>query len=132
MSELNTTEFSSFFQETIVDNNGIAVTDINAGLVNLFKKYNEYKDTFYSKQRYLVAEFEEGYPDLVAANSILGNHNYWWWLCLLNNLDDPMTDIKANWVYSINDIDEISIFVNTTNQENNESDNRIGSVLELN
>lgn len=132
MTELNTQSFSSFFQETIVDNNGVAVTDINAGLVNLFKKYNEYKDQFYPKQRYLVAEFEEGYPDLIARNSILQNHEYWWWLCLLNNLDDPMVDIKANWIYSINDPTEIETFVNTTNQENKESDDRIGKVLELN
>jgi len=132
MSSLNNKSFSSFFQETTVDNNGIAVTDINVGLVNLFKKYNEYKDNFDEKQGYLVAEFEDGYPDLVAHNSILEDQTYWWWICLLNDLDNPMTDIRANWIYTINDSTEIETFVNTTNQQNRESSGRIGSVLELN
>ena len=101
-NSLNDISFDSFFQERIVDNNGISVTDINRGLVNLFKNYNEQADNFTEVERYLVGEFEEGYPDLVAKNSNLRNTKYWWWVLLLNNLENPMTDIRANWIYAIN------------------------------
>lgn len=128
----NTIRFNSFFQDTILDNNKIAVTDINAGLVNLFGKYNEYRDNFNEEQRYLVSEVEEGYPDLVSQHSILNNQGYWWWLILLNNLENPMTDIKANCVYSINNPNEIKSFVNKTNESTASSNDRIGKVLDLN
>ena len=128
----NTLSFDSFFQDTIVDNNGVAVTDINAGLVNLFGKYNDYRENFFEEQRYLVNEVEEGYPDLVAKHSILGDQEHWWWLLLLNKLENPMTDIKANYIYSINNQNEIQLFVNKTNEDTASSNDRIGKVLDLN
>ena len=45
-NSLNDVSFDSFFQEKIVDNNGVSVTDINLGLVNLFKNFNEQADNF--------------------------------------------------------------------------------------
>lgn len=131
-NSLNDVSFDSFFQERIVDNNGISVTDINRGLVNLFKNYNEQADNFTEVERYLVGEFEEGYPDLVAKNSNLRNTKYWWWVLLLNNLENPMTDIRANWIYAINSPATINSFINKTNQTNAASNNRIGTIVELN
>lgn len=131
-NSLNATNFDSFFQEMILDNNGIAVTDINAGLVNLFKTFNEEADNFSEVERYLVGEFEEGYPDLVAKNSNLANTKYWWWICLLNRLENPMTDIKANWVYAINSPATINSFINKSNQIMSTSNRRIGTIVELN
>ena len=57
---LNSIYLDSFFQERILDNNGVSVTDINSGLVNLFTKFNEEADNFSEEQRFLVSEFEEG------------------------------------------------------------------------
>lgn len=131
-NSLNSTNFDSFFQEMILDNNGIAVTDINAGLVNLFKTFNEEADNFSEVERYLVGEFEEGYPDLVAKNSNLANIKYWWWICLLNRLENPMTDIRANWVYAINSPATINSFINKSNQIMSTSNRRIGTIVELN
>ena len=131
-NSLNATNFDSFFQEMILDNNGIAVTDINAGLVNLFKTFNEEADNFSEVERYLVGEFEEGYPDLVAKNSNLANTKYWWWICLLNRLENPMTDIRANWVYAINSPATINSFINISNQIMSTSNRRIGTIVELN
>jgi len=131
-NSLNATNFDSFFQEMILDNNGIAVTDINAGLVNLFKTFNEEADNFSEVERYLVGEFEEGYPDLVAKNSNLANTKYWWWICLLNRLENPMTDIRANWVYAINSPATINSFINKSNQIMSTSNRRIGTIVELN
>lgn len=131
-NSLNAINFDSFFQEMILDNNGIAVTDINAGLVNLFKTFNEETDNFSEVERYLVGEFEEGYPDLVAKNSNLANTKYWWWICLLNRLENPMTDIKANWIYAINSPATINSFINKSNQIMSASNSRIGTIVELN
>ncbi len=131
-NSLNATNFDSFFQEMILDNNGIAVTDINAGLVNLFKTFNEEADNLSEVERYLVGEFEEGYPDLVAKNSNLANTKYWWWICLLNRLENPMTDIRANWVYAINSPATINSFINKSNQIMSTSNRRIGTIVELN
>ena len=112
--------------------NGVSVTDINAGLRNLFYNFNEYENNFTPDEKYFVSDIEEGYPDLVAKKSILGNQDYWWWITLLNRLENPMTDFKTNWVYSINSYAQISDFINTTNEETSSNSSRLGKVVELN
>ena len=129
---INDISLDSFFQDRIVDPNGVSVTDINAGLRNLFYNFNEYENNFTPDEKYFVSEIEEGYPDLVAKKSILGNQDYWWWITLLNRLENPMTDFKTNWVYSINNYTQISDFINTTNEETSSNSSRLGKVVELN
>lgn len=129
---INDTSLDSFFQDRIVDPNGVSVTDINAGLRNLFYTFNEYENNFTPDEKYFVSDIEEGYPDLVAKKSILGNQDYWWWITLLNRLENPMTDFKMNWVYSINSYAQISDFINTTNEETSSNSSRLGKVVELN
>ena len=129
----NDVELDSFFQERIIDNNGISVTDINAGLTNLFGFFNEKEDTMFETQRYMVKEYEEGYPDLVARNSILSDQIYWWWILLMNRLENPFMDVKKHWVYSILDRTDIDSFVNKSNENvDSQRDKRIGSIVELN
>ena len=129
----NDVNFDSFFKEMIVDNNGISVVDLNTGLDNLYKYFNENAWSLEEVQQYLVTEFEEGYPDLVAVNSVLGSQRYWWWLLLLNRLEDPFEDIKQNWVYAINSQDQISSFIQGSNNvDQSKTGGRIGSVVELN
>ena len=129
---INDISLDSFFQDRIVDPNGVSVTDINAGLRNLFYNFNEYENNFTPDEKYFVSEIEEGYPDLVAKKSILGNQDYWWWITLLNRLENPMTDFKTNWIYSINSYTQISDFINTTNEETSSNSSRLGKVVELN
>lgn len=129
---INDISLDSFFQDRIVDPNGVSVTDINAGLRNLFYNFNEYENNFTPDEKYFVSEIEEGYPDLVAKRSILGNQDYWWWITLLNRLENPMTDFKTNWVYSINNYTQISDFINTTNEKTSSNSSRLGKVVELN
>lgn len=133
-SKVNNTSFDSYFQETILDNNGIAVCDINAGLVNLFKTFNDNANSFSEVERYLVGEVEEGYPDLIAKLSTLNDEKYWWWILLLNRLEDPFTDLKVNWLYSINSPEQINDFIDISNTEVStySRNERIGTVIELN
>lgn len=129
---VNDIEFDSFFQERIVDHNGVSVIDINAGLRNLFTSFNEYADEFTDEERYFVNDIDAGYPDLIAKKSVLGSQRYWWWITLINRLENPMSDFKANWVYSIVDANQISSFINKTNETTESSNSRIGKVVELN
>lgn len=130
---LNDESFNSFFQQKIVDNNGIAVTDINLGLRNLFDTFNEKAEYIFESERYIVSDNDAGYPDLIAMNSILGSQRYWWWITLLNRLENPMTDFKSNWVYSINSQETINYIINASNDVNNSTNNsRIGKLVELN
>ena len=129
----NSISFDSFFAETIKDNNGKTVTDINAGLVNLYDYFNNIAPLLYPREGYIVAEFEDGFPDLVARNCYLGNQSYWWWILLLNRLDNPFTDIKANRIYSINDNDTIDNFISESNiTKEQQTTSRVGSIVELN
>lgn len=129
----NDIHLDSFFQQKIVDNNGISVTDINAGLINLFSKFNDEANNFQESEMYLISEFEENYPDLIAKHSILGDQRYWWWILLLNRLEDPMVDLKVNWKYAINDGSQIDDFINKTNETGDSNkNNRIGKIVELN
>jgi hypothetical protein len=130
---VNDMNFDSFFQERIVDNNGISVTDINAGLRNLFYNFNEKADDFNPTEMFFVTDVDTGYPELIAKKSVLEKQGYWWWITLLNRLENPMTDFKTNWVYSINSTSQITSFINETNENiSSNNNNRIGKVVELN
>ena len=127
------TGLNSFFSELIVDNNNTAISDLNAGLDKLFKIFNENANNISEVQNYLVSEFEEGYPELVALHSALSGAKYWWWILLLNRLDNPLLDIKQNYVYSINSEETVNKLIQASNiSVENKANNRIGSVIELN
>lgn len=131
----NTTKFDSFFSATCIDNNGIAVTDLNKGLMNLFTSFNESTIEINYDQNYLVSNHEQDYPELVAKNSRLGSTEYWWWILFLNGIEDPFTQFKENWVYQIAQQDSIDGFIEDSNNNNNQGaqdETRIGSVIELN
>lgn len=129
----NDVNYDSYFQDTIVDPNGITVCDMNAGLNNLYKYFNETADRLDTVQRYFVPEHQEGYPDLIAARSILGSQVFWWWVLLMNRQDDAFEGLKQNWVYSIVTGTQVSSFIqNSTSADEASSDDRIGTVIELN
>lgn len=132
-NSLNDISLDSFFQDRILDNNGVSVTDINLGLNNLFKYFNMQEPNMEETQRYLVKEFEDGFPDLVAKKSIMQDQCYWWWLLLANRLENPMTDIKTGVIYSILSLNDINDFVNSSNQSVESGNNsRLGTLVELN
>ena len=115
--------FSSFFDNNVIDNNGIAVTDINTGINNLFLKYTVNAENLVDDQRYLVSENEENYPDLVAKNSLINNASLWWWFMMTNRLDDPLKDVEANYTYSIVTQSQMEDTINDTWANNIETSN---------
>lgn len=129
----NDLTFDSFFSKKIVDNNGISVTDINAGLTNLYEFFNDNAHSFTSSQKYLVSNHEEDYPELVALHSTLNSEQYWWWILFLNRLDDSLVDIKENWLYDIYSSNQINSFIEKSNTtDNSETSDRLGKIVDLN
>lgn len=123
----------SFFPDVIVDQNGVAVTDINAGLETLFRMFNEEAPKYTESQNYLVKDFEEAYPELVAKNSIMANEAYWWWLLLVNRIENPFVEIAKFWVLSILNTNDINSLIETGNTiVENKNNQRIGNIIELN
>lgn len=128
----NNIKLDSFFSKTTIDNNGKNCTDINDGLIKLFDMLNAERYNLGEVQRYIVSEYEDGYPDLVAMNSTLKSQDYWWWILALNSLEDAFVDIKENWVYSINSEEQITGLINEANKSKSTSETNIGKDIELN
>lgn len=128
---MSDTNLDTYFTDIIQDNKGNPVTDLNKGLRELFIPIND--ANIKEVQRYLVSEIEDGYSDLLAKHSILGSEAYWWWVLLLNGLTDPLADIKSNWIYSINSIDQIDeLNGDIKNTKSNIEKSRIGETVDLN
>lgn len=129
----HSTALDSFFTKTIIDDKGVSVCDMNEGINELFKYFNENFDQFELAQRYFVPDQEEGYPDLIASKCLYGSQDLWWWVLMLNRLDDSFEGIKKNWVYSIVKPEQIGTFIqDSTAATEASTDDRIGSVIELN
>lgn len=128
----NNIKLDSFFSKTIIYNNGKNCTDINDGLIKLFDMLNAERYNLGEVQRYIVSEYEDGYPDIVAMNSALKSQDYWWWILALNSLEDAFIDIKENWVYSINSEEQITGLINEANKSKSTSETNIGKDIELN
>lgn len=121
----------SYFADVILDNNGQSATDINKGLMNLFIPVIESRVS--EVENYLVSDIEDGYPDLVAKNSALDSPSLWWWLLIMNGLDDSLAGIKSNWIYSINSQEQLSsINDEIINGEYSATESRLGETVELN
>ncbi len=121
----------SYFADVILDNNGQSATDINKGLMDLFIPVIESRAS--EVENYLVSDIEDGYPDLVAKNSSLNSPSLWWWLLIMNGLDDSLAGIKSNWIYSINSQEQLSsINDDIINGEHSATESRLGETVELN
>lgn len=128
---VNSIRYNSFFSENTVDKNGQACSDVNVGLKKLYQALNDNWYNLGEVQRYLVSEDEDGFPELVAKHSVLGSQDYWWWILFLNRLDNPLVDIKENWIYSINSRDQISNFITQSNNNENRVESEIGKVITI-
>lgn len=130
--------FDYYFQAKTTDNNGQTCTDINVGLKNLFEPFCEEKPFMVSLQKVLAGEVEEGYPDLIAYNSILSSQYLWWWILLSCRIDDSFEGIKMNYIYPIFELlklDEVKVdstYETLTDNGTKTTGNTIGTVVELN
>ena len=125
--------YNSFFTDMIVDNNGVAVCDVNKGLARLYEYYNEHDIAYQGVSRHIIGAHEEGYPDLVAMNSSYGGSAFWWWLLFFTRQEDPFVDTKENYIYTTRSPEQVTTFITNVNKgEENTNSNRIGKIVDLN
>lgn len=122
--------FSSFFKNTIIDNNGIAVSDFNVGIKNLYTYIVEPSDTS-DYNMFVVTEEDQGFPDLVA-HRYLGDQNLWYYFLLSNAIDDPFKELDVGWSYGIVDYSNTKNAIDVSEESNLVAQSRIGSTITLN
>ncbi len=127
---MNLESFSSYFTDTIVDNNGIAVSDFNVGIKKLYE--NVIVPTDYSNySMFIITEEDQGYPDLIA-HKYLGDQNLWYYFLLTNGIEDPFKELDTGWAYGIVDYSEAKNTIDTAEDSKLETQSRIGSTITLN
>ena len=82
---------TKFFNTAIV--NGIQEVDL---LYNTLSSF----ETNYQQGRYRTTVHDEGRPDLVSYEAY-GTVSFWWIICLVNQIDDPLTDLVEGMVLKI-------------------------------
>lgn len=122
---------SEVFSDTIVDNNGVTVSDINKGLKNYFPLvFDKITHNAEKSSSVLVDNTKEAYPDLLAYK-LYDTMDMWFFFLVSNFIDDPFEDINVNYVYySYNDelLDDVDSNATSTTTDNS----RIGTTIELN
>ena len=121
----------SFFDKRATDNNNKSVTDVNAGIRKIFQPLID--THLIPQESYMISEFEDGYPDLVAKNCMLKSVDYWWWLLATNGHTDPLTQCKMILIYYIASKTQIQDLIEQSDIVDSDSEkDRMGSVVELN
>lgn len=122
---------SDVFKDTIIDNNGIAVSDINKGLRKYFPLvFDKITHNAEKSDTILVDSTKEAYPDLLAYY-LYSDMSMWFFFLISNFIDDPFTDVLTNYVYySYNNdlLDEVESNATSTSTDNS----RIGTTIDLN
>lgn len=127
---MNLDSFSSYFNETIVDNNGIAVSDINVGIKNLYDNVILPTDDSDYKL-FVVTEEDQGFPDLIAYK-YFGDQNYWYFFLLSNGIEDPFKEVTLGWAYGIVETSEAVNNIQVAEEKSLEAQSRIGTTVTLN
>lgn len=127
---MNLDSFSSYFNKTIVDNNGIAVSDINAGIKNLYDNVILPTDDSDYKL-FVVTEEDQGFPDLIA-HKYFGDQNYWYFFLLSNGIEDPFKEVTLGWAYGIVETSEAINNMQVAEEKSLETQSRIGTTVTLN
>lgn len=125
-------DFSYWFSETTIDNNGEVVSDINAGIVKLLPEVvDEINNPVNEHTRFIVPDCQIAMPD-IAAQTFYKYENLWWFICLANLLDNPFEQYLNQYLYYAF-TSKILEDHNTEQQKtSNEQKSKIGTIIELN
>lgn len=94
------------FYSTIIDpNTNETVLDIMS--FKFSDLFNFIKDK--SAIVYTITEAEEYQADLISFNNY-GTEQYWWIVCLVNKITDPLTQLYAGKVLAIPDLGDVEEF----------------------
>lgn len=122
---------NDIFSETITDNNGITVTDINKGLKDYYPKiFDTLIHNAEKTNLIIVDDTSVGQPDLIASKTY-GTQDGWFFFLLSNFLKDPFNEVLLNYIYYIYKadlLDDIEANISTDTVINN----RVGVEVTLN
>jgi len=135
MNSLNSNfcyDFSYWFSDRIIDNNGNTVSDINAGITKLIPDMiDELNDTSNEHTRFIIPDCQVSMPD-VAAKSFYNYENLWWYLCLSNLITNPFNEYNSNLLYYAFTLNILKSHDINTNNSNKNTKSKIGTIIELN
>ena len=124
--------FSYWFSDRIVDNNGQSVSDINAGLLKLIPDMLDGINNIENCDgRFIVPDCQVGMPD-AAAVSFYSDENMWWYICFANLLSNPFTEFNSNLAYYVVNKDVLKNHNVSLNSQNVNKKSKIGTIVELN
>lgn len=127
---MNIERFSSFFENTIVDNNGIAVSDFNDGIKKLYDNVITPADTSNYKM-FIITEEDQGFPDLIAYK-YFGDQNLWYYFLLTNGIEDPFKQLDMGWAYGAVDYSDAKNSIDVAEESKLVASSRIGDTITLN
>lgn len=133
LTSRNYRDFSYWFDNIITDPNGNVVSDINAGITKLIPDmFYTLNDTTNYHKRFGLTEQTQNMPD-IAAMSLYGTEALWWYIMFANLIDNPFSNFTNEFLYyafSEKLLSEHSISEENKASENTE--NKIGTIIELN
>ena len=103
-----------------VESEGVTQIDL---LSSLFKDFKNFMKTRFVKI-YVIDEDTENKADLISFK-IYGIHEYWWLICDLNNIVDPLTDLTRGKQLAIPNITDINLYIQ------NKQSNNFGTIREI-
>ena len=130
-------DFSYWFKDTIIDPEGNVVSDINSGIKKLMPNlYEATKDDNNSSTIFAIPDHMQNIPDF-ASYQIYGTDILWWFLMYCNSIDNPFKDFTNKFLYYGFDVGflqacSIDAESNAINAQQKESENKIGTIIELN
>lgn len=126
------TDFSYWFSNTIIDNNGENVSDINAGIEKLLPDMiDQLNNANNDHTRFLVPDCQIAMPD-IAAQTFYKYENLWWYVCLANLLDNPFkqyTNRYLFYAFTPKILEDHNIAEQKTSAQQK---SKIGTIIELN
>ena len=124
--------FSYWFSQTAIDNNGEVVSDINAGITKLIPELREQlDDTSNEHIRFIIPDCQISLPD-IAASRFYGNENMWWFICLENQITNPFNEYSNQYMYYAFSKNLLSDHSISAQSKTGDKESKIGTIIELN
>ena len=124
--------FSYWFSQTAIDNNGEVVSDINAGITKLIPELREQLDDTNNEHiRFIIPDCQISLPD-IAASRFYGNENMWWFVCLENQITNPFNEYNNQYMYYAFSKSLLSDHSLSAQSKTGDKESKIGTIIELN
>ena len=125
-------DFSYWFSETTLDNNGEVVSDINAGLLKLIPDLiDQLNNTSNTHKRFIVPDCQIAMPD-IAAQTFYNTEDMWWYICLENLISNPFTEYKNELLYYAFSLSLLTDHDKSKQTDTTSNSSKIGKIIELN